>query len=387
MLQPNLKSSNYYEILGCARNASDAELKKAYRKLAVKWHPDKNPDNEEATKNFQAISEAYATLSDEKKRKLYDQYGKEGADASDHMPEGATASGGFPGGFAGGFPGGRGGGVQHMSQEEAQAFFADVFDGVDPFGGFGMGGLRGGMGGMGGSGGGPSISFTTSSMGGGIPMSGFGGNAGGGMDPFSSMMGGMSMGGMPGMSSSMPIGGGMRSSFAQQQSTQQPKRYNAIPPGTVVSFRGLVNASDRNGEMGVVKSFDPRNGRYIVALEDSNETMSVKAPNLLQNVHVRVYGLNSSLQLNGKTGTIVTWISDRERYNVHISALKRVVSIRPANVILNKGTVAQITGLNSKPELNGKFGTIKDWIRETNKYDVQLSDSQIVRIKVENARV
>ena len=70
MPSPNLNSSDYYEILGCDRNADDAALKKAYRKLAVKWHPDKNPDNEQATQNFQKISEAYATLSDKKKRQL-----------------------------------------------------------------------------------------------------------------------------------------------------------------------------------------------------------------------------------------------------------------------------------------------------------------------------
>lgn len=65
--QPNLRSEDYYEILGCPRNANDAALKKAYRKLAVKWHPDKNPDNEQAKDNFQKISEAYAVLSDSKK--------------------------------------------------------------------------------------------------------------------------------------------------------------------------------------------------------------------------------------------------------------------------------------------------------------------------------
>ena len=104
MPQPNLNSDEYYAILGCTKSSTDAELKKAYRKLAVKWHPDKNPDNEEATRNFQKISEAYATLSDKKKRQLYDQYGKQGADAADQMPEGGMP-GGFPGGM-GGMPGG-----------------------------------------------------------------------------------------------------------------------------------------------------------------------------------------------------------------------------------------------------------------------------------------
>ncbi|XP_017776004.1 PREDICTED: dnaJ homolog subfamily B member 6-A isoform X2 [Nicrophorus vespilloides] len=70
---------DYYRVLEVPRGASTADIKKAYRKLALKWHPDKNPENmDEATKRFKEISEAYEVLSDEKKRRMYDQYGKEG---------------------------------------------------------------------------------------------------------------------------------------------------------------------------------------------------------------------------------------------------------------------------------------------------------------------
>lgn len=70
---------DYYKTLEILRTANDVEIKKAYRKLALKWHPDKNPDNlEEANIRFKEISEAYEVLSDEKKRRIYDQYGKEG---------------------------------------------------------------------------------------------------------------------------------------------------------------------------------------------------------------------------------------------------------------------------------------------------------------------
>ncbi|XP_072394815.1 dnaJ homolog subfamily B member 6-A-like isoform X2 [Diabrotica undecimpunctata] len=68
--------SDYYKILKVSKNASTDEIKKAYKKLALKWHPDKNPDNkEEATKKFREISEAYEVLSDGKKRRTYDKYG------------------------------------------------------------------------------------------------------------------------------------------------------------------------------------------------------------------------------------------------------------------------------------------------------------------------
>ena len=70
--------ADYYEILGVSRGAPSAEIKKAYRKLALKWHPDKNPnDTVEAGKQFKRICEAYEVLSDESKRRVYDSYGKE----------------------------------------------------------------------------------------------------------------------------------------------------------------------------------------------------------------------------------------------------------------------------------------------------------------------
>ncbi len=87
---------DYYEVLGVSKSASQDEIKKAYRELARKWHPDRNPDDAEAEERFKEIQQAYDALSDPEKRKQYDAGGRFGG----------FGAGGFPGGGAGGFPGG-----------------------------------------------------------------------------------------------------------------------------------------------------------------------------------------------------------------------------------------------------------------------------------------
>lgn len=72
-------SKDYYQILGVAKNATQEEIKKAYRKLAVTYHPDKNQSDKDAEKKFQEISSAYEVLSDEKKRETYDLFGADTA--------------------------------------------------------------------------------------------------------------------------------------------------------------------------------------------------------------------------------------------------------------------------------------------------------------------
>lgn len=73
-----MASKDYYEILGVSKNASEEEIKRAYRKLAMKYHPDRNPNKKEAEERFKEVNEAYAVLGDKEKRKQYDQYGAEG---------------------------------------------------------------------------------------------------------------------------------------------------------------------------------------------------------------------------------------------------------------------------------------------------------------------
>lgn len=103
---------DYYEVLGVSKNADAAEIKKAYRKLALQYHPDRNPGNKEAEEKFKEAAEAYDVLSNEEKRRRYDQFGHAGMGGS--------------GGFGGG----------GMSMDDIFAHFGDIFGSFGGFGGF-----------------------------------------------------------------------------------------------------------------------------------------------------------------------------------------------------------------------------------------------------------
>lgn len=113
-----MQKMDFYKVLGVDRGASQEDLKKAYRKLAMQYHPDKNPGNKKAEEKFKEITEAYEVLGDPDKRKSYDQFGSEGF----------QNFGGFGGAGAGGFEGFRqyGGGYQG-NPENFQDIFGDVF--------------------------------------------------------------------------------------------------------------------------------------------------------------------------------------------------------------------------------------------------------------------
>ena len=97
---------DYYEVLGVGKNASDDEIKKAYRKLAVKYHPDRNPGDKEAGAKFKEINEAHEVLSDKQKRARYDQFGHAGVGGASGFGGGSNAYGGFSGNPFGGSAGG-----------------------------------------------------------------------------------------------------------------------------------------------------------------------------------------------------------------------------------------------------------------------------------------
>jgi molecular chaperone DnaJ len=129
------QTKDYYNTLGVKKGASADEIRKAFRKLARKYHPDVNPNDKKAEEKFKEISEANDVLSDEKKRKVYDQFGFY-SDNIDPAAAEAAARGGYGGGFGGGFPGG---GVHNYPRGGQEVPFD--FEGFD-FSGFPGGGGR-----------------------------------------------------------------------------------------------------------------------------------------------------------------------------------------------------------------------------------------------------
>lgn len=119
-----------YEVLGVSRSASAEEITKAYRKLAQKYHPDRNAGDKAAEAKFKEVNNAYEVLSDPQKKQAFDTFGATGG------------PGGFPGG-AGGFPGGFAGG-QQMDPQAAEELFRTMFGGGGPGGGFDFGSMFGG---------------------------------------------------------------------------------------------------------------------------------------------------------------------------------------------------------------------------------------------------
>jgi curved DNA-binding protein CbpA len=214
--------------------------------MAIKYHPDKNPDDrEKSEEKFKKISEAYQVLSDKEKRQTYDQFGKAGLEGGG----GGNPFGGGGGGFA-----------------DANDIFAAFFGGQDPFaqmfggGGRGMGGFPGGV---------------RVEMGGHPGMRGMGG-----------------MGGFPGM------GGGMRQQ--QQQNPHHVDAYNVVPRKTPVVVKNLAGASQWNNCHGEVDGYDRQKERYHIKLE-AGESIALKPKNLVQIVNnCRLVNIESKPEWNHK---------------------------------------------------------------------------------------
>lgn len=339
---PDINSDDYYKVLGVDRNASDNDIAKAYKKLALKHHPDKNPDNkDEAEERFKRITEAYEVLHDKEKRQNYNQFGKQGVQ---------------------GGPGGPGGGV---SFQQADDVFRAFFGGGDPFSMFfNDDGGPGGFGGM------PGMRFQR----GGGPG---GGGGGGGMPNINMLFGGMDGKGM---------GKGMGGKFGgKSKPPQAPSPAWAMPNGTTVCVRDLKK-EEHNGMIGKIAGFDQGKGRYEVELENDT-TLALKPTNLTQHCSVKLHGIESQAALNGQSGTVLSFNAQQGRYMVKLSQKlssgRDCVGLEPSKVILGKGTRVVITGLSNEA-FNDQMARITDFDEEALRYTVEVQTGKIIKIKLEN---
>lgn len=347
MPTPDINSDDYYKVLGVERSATEQEIAKAYKKLALKHHPDKNPDNKEkAEEDFKRITEAYDCLNSADKRKNYDQFGKAG------------------------LQGGGGGGSGGVSFQQADDIFKAFFGGQDPFQMF-FDGDDGGMGGMFGGGGmgGPRVSFMNK------------GGKGGGMGMPGGMffdMGGGGMGGFPGMGMKGGKGGGRRALHPSY----------CIPQGTTVAIRGLKKAQEHNGKIGKVTSWDEQQGRYTISLDGGGEDLALKPANITQRCSCEIQGIESQPVLNGQHGEVMGFNDDNGRYNVKLRIKmddgRDVVGVQPGKLILNTGTRVTVCGLQGAAEHNGQMARIIDVDREALRYTVECKSGKQIKIKLEN---
>jgi len=306
----NVFSDDYYEVLGVARSADEKQIKRAYRKLAVKHHPDKNPDDQKgAEERFKRVGEAYEVLSDEKKRRIYDQVGKSG-----------LKNGGMGG-----------------AHFDAHDIFKMFFSNGDPFGDDdGFGGMFGGMGG----GFGPGMRFN---FGGGPGRGGFGGMPGG--------FGGM--GGHPGM---------------RRRAT--PKKPSPIPEQSIV-YTGNLKQENYNNLQGRIVSYTGE--RFVVDISAYNrgkDQVSVKPMNICQMVSGVMTHSLSSEEYNGIDVTVVGYAPNHSRIRCQFPD-GNVKALKPDNLLLPNGTTVHLENL-SVETMNGRWGTITEWLDDKGRYEIQI---------------
>mmetsp|Transcript_70316 Transcript_70316/g.131533 ORF Transcript_70316/g.131533 Transcript_70316/m.131533 type:complete len:366 (+) Transcript_70316:87-1184(+) len=356
--QPDFNSDDYYKVLGLPRTATEAEISKAYKKLALKHHPDKNPDDKEkAEQRFKQISEAYSVLSDTEKRRVYDQIGKQGM-------QGAASSGGAGSASNFGHTTYTGG---SFSSEDADRVFRMFFGGDG--GGMGMN-----MMGSAGNGGSRVVFMSNGSQGMNSAFESPFGDADGFGAPFGFDMGGL-LGGSGGDFMSQ-MSGPRRPTRGVKRARGQPSC--TIPSGTPVVVHGLQQAGHHNGKLGEVAKFDDSRSRYDVSIE--GEVLALRANNITQLLEVEIIGLAQKPQLNGSTAEIFNYQEEGDRYMVLPRGQSQAIALHPANCILKEGTCVTLRNLSNN-KYNGQMAVITAVDRAGSRYRVRCRGSDEIAVR------
>lgn len=331
----NINSDDYYKILGISKDANENQIKKAYRKLAIKYHPDKNPNNkEEAEKNFKKIGEAYGVLSDNEKRKTYDQFGKQGLEGGVNINPNDI----FQSFFGGNSP--FGGGM-------------DIFGGgMDPFGGFGM------------NNGFQSQTVFVSSNGTGMRTVRIERNSN--HNPF-------------GFENSF-----FRNNINQNinQNTNQNTNQNieefVIKNKTKIIIRNLINTPDKNREIAFIEEYDNKRGKYLIRLEKDDSLLLIKRNNIMPIIHIIHY----KTKLKGK---IINSCNDKYTILLYIKDRSvKVNNVENYEIIFPKNTIIEIKNIRNKKHINGKIGKIISFNEEDKRYQILLENDRMYGINSKN---
>ena len=316
----DLSSDCYYKNLGISKTASDQEIKSAYRKLALKYHPDKNKDNaERASENFKKVSEAYDCLSDKEKRQIFDTYGKRGLDS------GGCGGGGF------------GGGRFINPDDIFRQFFASNGGFNDDFGGFVGGGF--------------------------FNMDGerFGGHGG-------------FRGGHPGMRQRKPQ--------APPRYPKGPNVIQKGTSVVVHSLVGSPQYNGMTGTL-VHYDVDKDRYRVAFGGDEEN-AISVKASNFVQMLeNVRLRDITSRPQLNGCQGQVIGVNGQRYHVKL-AGADSVVVSVALSNLILPTEVRVHVHSLSGAPQYNGKTGQVMQFLEADNRYLIEIEGNKQLKLKMDN---
>eukprot|EP00930_Biecheleria_cincta_P095660 TRINITY_DN87602_c0_g1_i1.p1 TRINITY_DN87602_c0_g1~~TRINITY_DN87602_c0_g1_i1.p1 ORF type:complete len:377 (+),score=72.96 TRINITY_DN87602_c0_g1_i1:63-1133(+) len=348
----NIDSADYYQVLGVGRTATDSELTKAYKKLALKHHPDKNQNRRtQAEEEFKKITEAYEALHDPEKRKIYDQFGKDGLQGNAGPGHGAAASNGMSGG---------------MTQEQAQAMFSQFFGGAS------------------GTSGGPMPSNAR------FLFTGVGGGPFGMSDndlDLGTLFMGMGLGGSTGGRGSATSARRRCSARARSGPYVQHPGSSTWPTwamscGSRVSIHGLSKAKEHNGKTGTVQQFDEVRERYEVQVDDGS-VIWARPANLIQRCCVELRGLSGKPELNGQFANILGFDSTKDRYLAETQGnSSAIINLKPANCIVDEGTCVKLRGL-SADKFNGQMARILENVG-AGRYRVECQNGQQIKVKYEN---
>ena len=317
----HINSDDYYKVLNISRDANENDIKRSYRKLAMKYHPDKNKNDKKAEEKFKKIGEAYGVLSDKEQKEQYDNYGKEGLQGGPQINPNDIFQSFF------------GGSNHHSTSMNGE--IPDIFSNM-----------------MGGS----TFHFQSSSL---------------NNNPFSNQN-------IFGHQQSF----GNQNIFGHQQSFGNQNPFNrtsatyVISDGEKVILRDIKSRQDLNGKRGYIEDYDNRKQRYLINVE--NEKLLLKQDNILCITNIT----HCQTKYRGK---IINYNNNRYTLLLKAKTKSvKVNNVNIYEFIINDVAVVKLVNIKSQPYLNGEYVKIEEYDEKTERYLVKQTNGQNLKVKSKN---